>query len=282
VAALARRKLPGVKIIASTWYFDEAEWQGLTKAFTVKKPWADLILAEGTARSMPAGLPMIGFPEISMYNTFPWGGFGATPLTRRAEAQWNAVKKHVAGGFPYSEGIFEDVTKAVVSQLYWSDRPAAETAGEYIAFEFSPEVVDEIAKVIGTLEQNHHWRWWPGELDGVKLDLDWFPTRGARPRADAGAEEAYATVQGVDARLSPQARAAWRWRLLYLRALLDAQLKANGGRPNARCKEAFAELIKIYHAQNANPCLRPPLDGKSGHQTAQPAGGKRSGLRDMD
>lgn len=47
--------------------------------------------------------------------------------------------------------------------------------------------------------------------------------------------------------------------LLYLRALLDAELKANGGAPNARCKEAFAELIQIYHAQNANPVVRPPL-----------------------
>jgi hypothetical protein len=280
VAALARRKLPGVRIILSTWLFDEGEWQGLNRAFTAKKPWADLILAEGTTRPMPAGLPLIGFPEISMYKTFPWGGFGATPLTRRAEVQWNAVKQRCAGGFPYSEGIFEDVTKAVMSQLYWSDRPAAETVREYIAFEFSPEVVDDIVKVIGTLEQNHHMRWWPGELEGVKLDQDWFPTRGAKPQADPGAEEAYVTVLDAIGRLSPQARAAWRWRLLYLRTLLDAQLQANGGKPNAHCKDAFAELIEIYHARSANPCLRPPLDGEAGLETEQPAGGKRSGLPD--
>jgi hypothetical protein len=38
------------------------------------------------------GLPVVGFPEISMYGTFPWGGFGATPLTERAQAHWNARK----------------------------------------------------------------------------------------------------------------------------------------------------------------------------------------------
>ncbi len=280
VAALARRKLPGTKIIVSTWLFDEGDWQGLNRAFAAKKPWADLILAEGATRHIAAGLPLIGFPEISMYKTFPWGGFGATPLTRRAEAQWNAVKQHCAGGFPYSEGIFEDVTKAVLSQLYWNDRPAAETVREYIAFEFSPEVVDDMVKVIGTLEQNHHGRWWPGELEGVKLDQDWFPTRGMKPQADPGAEEAYDTVLDVVGRLSPQARAAWRWRLLFLRTLLDAQLKANAGKPNAHCKDAFAELIEIYHARSANPCLRPPLEGDAGPETVQPADGKRSGLPD--
>jgi len=59
--------------------------------------------------------------------------------------------------------------------------------------------------------------------------------------------------------LTPQAKKAWRWRQLYLRALLDAELKTNGGKPNERCNEAFAELIKIDHAENANPAVRPPL-----------------------
>jgi hypothetical protein len=259
VAALARKKLPGTKIILSTWFFDEGEWKGLAQAFAAKKPWADYILAEGTTRPMPGKLPMVGFPEISMHETFPWGGFGATPLTGRAQSQWDAVKQHSSGGFPYSEGIYEDITKVVLSQLYWNDRPAAQTLREYVTFEYSPEAVDEILKVIATLEQNHHMRWWPGELEGVKLDLDWFPSRGAKPRADPGAEDAYTAVQRVDAKLTPQAKKAWRWRQLYLRALLDSELKANGGKPNDRCKEAFAELIKIYHAENANPAVRPPL-----------------------
>jgi len=259
VAVLARHKLPGTKIILSTWLFDESEWQGLNKAFTGKKPFPDYIMAEGTAWSIPAGLPMLGFPEISMHETFPWGGFGATPLPRRAEQQWDIIRHVSSGGFPYSEGIFEDITKAVIGQLYWNDRPAEETVREYVAFEYSPEVVTNVSNVIATLEQNHHMRWWPDELKGIKLTMNWFPSRGIKPQPDPGAEEAYKIVQSVDRMLSPQARKAWRWRQLYLRTLLDAELKANGGKPNDRCKEAFAELIRIYHAENADPVVRPPL-----------------------
>jgi hypothetical protein len=116
-----------------------------------------------------------------------------------------------------------------------------------------------VANVVKTLEQNHHMRWWPGELEGVPLEMNWFPSKGSKPQADPGAEEAYATMQKVDARLTPQAKKAWRWRQLYLRALLDSELKTNGGKPNEKCNEAFAELIQIYHAENAIGTVRPPL-----------------------
>ncbi len=258
-ATLARQRLPDAKIIASTWYFDDVEWQGLTQRFASTKPWADLILAEESTQPAPGDLPMIGFPEISMHRTFPWGGFGATPLPRRAQSQWDAVKSTIAGGIPYSEGLYEDITKVVFSQFYWNDQPVEDTLREYVAFEYSPDVVDDILNVIATLEQNHHMRWWPGELEGVKMDLDWFPSKGVLPQPDPGAEEAYETVKRIDAQLRPQTRRSWRWRLLFLRTLLDAELKAGGGAPNDRCREAFAELIEIYSAQNAIPALRPPL-----------------------
>ena len=277
VGKLARKKMPGTKILLSTWYIDKAELTSVMKQLGERKDLVDGLVNEdnilpgasglggvdqqpsGASPLLNHGLPVVGFPEISMHNTFPWGGFGATPLTARAQAQWNAQKKGVAGGYPYSEGIYEDLTKIVYSQFYWNDQPAAETVKEYIAFEFSPDVVAYVAGVVKTLEQNHHWRWWPGMLEGVKLQMDWFPSRGAAPQADPGAEEAYAAMQRIDGLLMPQAKKAWRWRQLYLRALLDAELKTNGGKPNERCNEAFAELIKIYHAENADPAVRPPL-----------------------
>jgi len=264
VGKLAREKIPGTQIVLSSWFIKDNEWRGIRDQLTQNKDLVDAIVSEPGPHGIvinpkDLGLPLIGFPEISMHGTFPWGGFGATPLTARARSQWNAVKATHAGGFPYSEGIYEDLTKVVYSQLYWNDRPVEETVKEYIAFEFSPDVVEDVAEVIKTLERNHHWRWWPGMLEGVKLGMNWFPSRGAKPQADPGAEEAYATMQRVDGLLSPQARKAWRWRQLYLRALLDAELKANGGKPNDLCNQAFAELIDIYHAQNAEPHVRPPL-----------------------
>jgi hypothetical protein len=277
VGKLARQKMPGTKILLSTWLMDKMELAAVMKTLGEQKELADGLVNEGNV--LPAasglgavdglagtgplvlrrGLPVVGFPEISMHATFPWGGFGATPLTTRAQGQWNAQKKSLDGAFPYSEGIYEDITKVVYSQFFWSDQPAAETVKEYIAFEFSPDVVADVAGVIKTLEQNHHMRWWPGLHDGVPLEMNWFPSKGAKPQADPSAEEAYATMQKVDARLTPQARNSWRWRQLYLRTLLDSELKTNGGKPNDTCNEAFAELIKIYHAQNASGTVRPPL-----------------------
>ena len=49
----------------------------------------------------------------------------------------------------------------------------------------------------------------------------------------------------------------------------DAELKANGGPPPARCDKAFAELIDIYHAQNAEPHARPPLLHKKPNPKAE-------------
>jgi hypothetical protein len=277
VGKLARQKMPGTRILLSTWYMDHAELTSVMKQLGERKDLVDGLVNEdnilpgasglGGVDQQPGGasplrnhgLPVVGFPEISMHNTFPWGGFGATPLTARAQAQWNAQKQGLAGGYPYSEGIYEDLTKIVYSQFYWNDRPAAETVREYIAFEFSPDVVEDVEGVIRTLEQNHRMRWWPGKLEGVPLEMNWFPSRGAKPRDDPGAEEAYATMRKVDATLTPQARKSWRWRQLYLRALLDSELKTNGGSPNDRCNEAFAELIEIYHAENAIGGVRPPL-----------------------
>ena len=267
VGRLAREKIPGTKIVVSTWYMDASEWRSVAETLRTRPELADVVMMEamndGTAPpfqdAASLGLPVIGFPEISMHATFPWGGFGATPLTRRTEEQWNRIKIYAGGGFPYSEGIYEDLTKAVYAQLYWDDRPAEDTVREYVAYEFSPDAVEEIAGVVKTLERNHHFRWWPGKLEGVKLEMGWFPSKGLKPQDDPGAEEAYATVKRVDARLTPQARRSWRWRQLYLRALLDAELKANGGSPNDACYAAFAELIEIYHAHDAEPHVRPPL-----------------------
>lgn len=273
VGRLARSKIPGVKIALSTWFIDNNEWSAIREQLARAKDLADELVFEpsngpGVDPKDP-GLPAFGFPEISMHETFPWGGFGATPLTGRAQAQWNGAKGNSSGGYPYSEGIYEDLTKVVYSRFYWNNQSAAETVKEYIAFEFSPDAVEEIAGVVGTLERNHHFRWWPGELEGVPLEMNWFPSKGAKPRADPGAEEAYAAMQRVDGLLTPQAKKGWRWRQLYLRALLDAELKANGGKPNDRCNEAFAELIEIYHAENAVGTIRPPLP--SNWKPAEPA-----------
>ncbi len=264
IAGLARKKLPAVKIIVSTWLFDAGEWQAMKKAFSPKPAWVDVVMAEnpGFVRDGMPGVPIIGFPEISMCETFPWGAFGASSQPWRFAGQWRGVHEQLAGGFPYSEGIFEDVNKVVFAQCYWnSNIPVEATLKEYIAYEYSPDVADDVLKVIGILEKNHHYRWWPGLLEGVKLTWDAFPSKGAKPRADPGAEEAYAIVKRVDAKLPAWARSSWRWRILYLRAMFDSELKTNGGKPTKACWDGFQEVNRIYHVMDkTDPMMKAPSE----------------------
>jgi hypothetical protein len=262
IGALARKKFPRVKVILSTWYFDSTEWKGLSDQLAFDHSNSDMILAEGEPPGKERiGLPIVGFPEISMYNTFPWGGFGATPLPDHLLRQWQLTKGGLSGGFPYSEGIFDDISKVVYAQLYWNSAiPPDQTIKEYIFYEFSPDAIADILEVIHILERNHHMRWWPGELEGVKLTLDWFPSKNVRPMEDPDAEKAYRIMRQQDSALPPKVRQSWRWRILYIRAMLDAELKANGGTPNEACREGFEELMNIYHTtEQSDPAVRPPV-----------------------
>ena len=46
---------------------------------------------------------------------------------------------------------------------------------------------------------------------------------------------------------------------IYLRALLDSELKTNPMKPTSACEEAFRELNKIYGlTDKADPAVRPP------------------------
>ena len=267
ISAMAKEKVPGIQTIFSTWYFDKQEWEAVKAKFAGHGDWVDLLLAEhvpgyhDVLEDQAVPFPVVAFPEISMHATFPWGGFGATPLPRRIKQKWDTVKDKLDGGFPYSEGIFEDISKVVSLQLYWDGHAALDTVlAEYMAYEFSPDAVAPLLDVVRTLEQNHRFRWWPGKLEGVKLQLDWFPSKNAPNQEDPGAEAAYRAMKQVDASLPEWAKTGWRWRILYIRAMLDAELKRNGGIPNVACLSGFNELLHIYHVTpKTDPVVSPPI-----------------------
>jgi hypothetical protein len=181
---------------------------------------------------------LLSFPEISMWGQNPWGGYGANPLPARLQRLWDQTQRKLSGGTPYSEGIYEDMNKAICSQLYWDPkRRAIETVREYAAFEFSPDVADEVIKVVEAFEKNH-----------------------LRGEIGSSAEETFDRVQSIQAKLTPRVRAAWRWRIIYLRALIDKEmLRTHGKLEGKALREAFRELTAIYHAENAHSMpIRPP------------------------
>ena len=189
-----REKSPHIKIVVSTWTFDTppcGEWDGLSKALAEDKSWADCIQADAhedfprfpLERGVPGDLPLLNFPEISMWGQSPWGGYGADPLPGRLQRLWNQTQCKLAGGTPYSEGIYEDINKVICSQFYWdAQRPAIETVREYAAFEFSPDVADDVVKVVEAFERNH-----------------------LRGQIGPSAEQAFERVKRIEAKLTPRA-----------------------------------------------------------------------------
>jgi hypothetical protein len=246
-----RRAFPKGKVILSTWFFDRCaygDWAGLAAKFNAKKPdWVDYIMADNFEEyprypldnGVPGGLPLLNFPEISMWGHSPWGGYGANPQPGRIQGRWDQTKAKLSGGFPYSEGVYEDLNKVICAQLYWQpDRPAMETVKDYAAFEFSPEVADDIMSVVKFFEKNH-----------------------MRDQIGESAVTAYQLVERADAKLTPQARRSWRWRIFYLRAMVDQEMYRNSkgqGRDEV-FQQVFNELIKIYNAEKTISVLRPTL-----------------------
>jgi len=247
VVQAGRARFPALKSILSTWCYDTppaGEWEGLAKFLQTEGGWLDYIMADSHTdfprypleRGVPGGLPLLNFPEISMWGRAPWGGFGANPLPARFERLWKQTENKLAGGLPYSEGIYADINQVICLQFYWQkSRSAADIVREYLAFEYSPDMVEPLWEAVGLLERT------------------WI-TRGP------DCARAFAILQQVDAKLTPQAKAAWRWRILYLRGLIDAELyRRNGKMEGPELKKAFDELTRIYHGEHVHSMpVRPP------------------------
>ncbi len=266
IAQVFRNHSPHGKVILVTWLFDhehhrfKGDWAGLAQRLAGDSSWADYILA-GThdqrlpaylqSNPVPGGLPLVGFPEISMRGMCPWGGFGANPMPRHLAQLWAEWGGRVEGGFPYSEGLYEDMNKAIMAQLYWRGQAPEETLRQYIAYEFGPPVEEDVLKAIHILEANQHRVWEGGDFK--------FPhTRLILP-PDSGAAAAKALLQGVDTALPESARRGWRWQVLLLRALIDDELFRNNGVVTPACEPYFEELTRLYHAEKAEFLVHPPV-----------------------
>jgi hypothetical protein len=254
LAAHIRTRFPDCKRILSTWCFEneddnnpDGEWVGLTQALAQDKSWVEYLMADGhdnyfpaypLTNGVPGNLPLVNFPEISMFGMGPWGGYGANPAPAHFQMLWDRIKHMAAGGAPYSEGIYEDLNKAIVAGFYWDPkRKAEDTVREYVSFEFSPDAADQLVEVVRIFEENHD-----------------------RGKIRENAARALALVQRAEARLPKQARRSWRWRIFALRALIDKEMFDHKGKlEGATLKAAFEELTRIYHAGNAHSMpIKPP------------------------
>jgi hypothetical protein len=247
ITAAGRSRFPALKSVLSTWVYDTppaGEWAGLSEALAAQPKWLDFLLADSHTdfprypleQRVPGNLPLVNFPEISMWGRSPWGGYGANPLPRRLGQLWRQTQGKLAGGMPYSEGVYEDLNKAICYQLYWrKDRSPESIVREYLAFEYSPGAVDDLWKAVCLLE-------------------DTWPERGTK------SAEALRLLQGVAPGLTAQTQKSWRWRILLLRAQIDNELAQRNGRLEGEVlKASFNELTRLYHAEHAHSMpVQPP------------------------
>lgn len=253
LAALVKRHFPKTRIVLSTWYFDhfiKGEWTAFDRRLRAERPaWIDLLMIGDfhgfsewpRKHGIPLDLPTVCFPEISMGGGHPWGGYGALTQPRHWEEYWRDAGHLQCGNFPYSEGIFEDLSKFILLQLNRQpDRAVEDIVGEYIAGYFGDEAVADVTRACYLMEKDQSINNWSSRENPDRI----FNSPAEWPMAEA----AEALMTAVDERLSADVRASWRWRLLYLRALVNRELKRTGGRYSAALDGWFHELAGIYHA----------------------------------
>ncbi len=272
---------PEVKFIISTWAFDvpedEGEFAGLYERLQGDMAWADYLMVDAHREYPRYPLehklikPIVNFPEISMWGLSPWGGFGANPLPTRFQRIWNDSKHILDGGLPYSEGIYEDISKIQFAGYYWEkDRPWADIMAEYVGYEYSADqtVIADAIELMQLIEINH--------------------TRCSKESSlspdPAVAEKAKLLAEKINAALPKKRAASWRWRILYIRANLDykryraylenpesaektirqMQHGANLLIDDAEAQDFFRELIGYYQCvpfNGKNIWTLPPLGG---------------------
>lgn len=257
---------PNMKHIVSTWFFDKDDWKAFY-AYLEKQDWIDYIMVGGAGGNavggvipkyivehpVPKNIPVITFPEISMYGRFPWGGTAANPLPARFEEQCRISAKAGVMGFQlYSEGIYEDLNKIIINALSIDpERTAASVLAEYANWEFPGADPADFVPFVNMLEDIYSTRI-KGRTglgavcvfiylrDADKAELD---------RRAAVAAKALALAKKMDGDILPRCRHNWRWRLLYLRAVIDESIYRTRDIRNPEAVAAYAELMDIYHGQ---------------------------------
>jgi len=72
---------------------------------------------------------------------------------------------------------------------------------------------------------------------------------------------AFELVDKANDYLPIKVRSSWRWRIFYLRALIDKELyQRNGKLEGESLKVSFEELTRLYHEENAHTMpIKPPV-----------------------
>lgn len=255
------------EIIVSAWHYEinyPGEWNlfydlikkgGLKDVPYVLTSFRSKKLPESVKEGgVPDNIRFIDFPEISMLGIQPWGGHGANPAGMVIDNLNNWNGHLYCGGIPYSEGIFEDTNKfAILSYFSGIYKDNTEALRDYIRFEFcinDKETEEKLVRALQLMECTL-----PRTFE-TSLEGGWrFAVKVPWP-----IEEIYRIITEIDEKLPEAIRKGWRWRLIYLRAVIDNELYHNEfiGLRSELCQKCFEEINKIQYTENALRPIRAP------------------------
>lgn len=250
---------PGATHSVSTWFFDDKDYESFFK-YLETQDWIKYIEIDSHTdfprypleHKIPGNVRVTTFPEISMWGRCPWGGYGATALPARFERLFRQVENIVDGFRLYSEGLYEDINKVVITGLYTDpSRNSDDMLEQYARYELPGADTADFKKFISLLETTHL----TGNSDGERRkDFNFLVfLRDADPKLlderQAEAAEALALAEKIESQIIPAMRGCWRWRQLILRARIDNEIFSSRTLHTPVADECYSELVKLYHAE---------------------------------
>ena len=175
----------------------------------------------------------------------------------RMEGNFRENGSLYCGSLPYSEGIFEDINKELMLAFYGGRSSSAEEVLRgYARFELclSGELADDFVRMVQGMEETLN----RVQTNGAGERISWYAT-GRHPYEElrfaiekpGRAAEVEALAERIDAALPEKIRTGWRWRILRLRAQIDAELCAHDMHFSDKFEQCMEELKKIYSADKA-------------------------------
>jgi hypothetical protein len=151
---------PNIKFLVSTWLMDEVERGMGYDLCRQGQSWLDGLLLETkdvTEFDLPAPYFKQVFPEISMFDCYytSYGCNGANPAPQRFTLEARQIAAAGCGAVLYSEGMYEDINKAIWASLLWSpQRQPRQVLDGYCGYYFGAQhraaVVDLVEAMEGT------------------------------------------------------------------------------------------------------------------------------------
>lgn len=271
---LYKEYFPKAEFAASFWQFwnyldDYVEYKGFYKAIDEGRL-SDLKYIEAEPEycsyiyERPLKKLMFGFPEISMWRANPWGGYGANPMPKRLGESWEKDGDKLEGGFPYCEGLYEDINKVIMLRLYRDNQSPEETIKEYLRYEFgfSGEILEELTTAIFDMEETLPRQYkWPFEAPGDDVFIyrkEWNTHRYPIEKPEK-AESIEKTFKKANELLNKETQKSAKWKMLYLRALIDGELVRNDFCRNDKIMGYFNDLISASHLEEAGFATKPDV-----------------------